>query len=365
MKRSRSKCCVLILLPILAALVLLFYLVVMPISSPGQIKDTFGPPSPNLGLIERITVTLQLYRYRDQLTTPANPFGDLVPFQIALGESPITVSARLQEQGLIQNAQALRVYLIYSGLDTYIQAGEYTLSPALNAIEIAQALLDPNPTDATLVVLAGWRVEEVSTALPTSGLAIAPEDFIALAKAESAEGYLLPGSYKLPRTTDANALLDTLRASFDQAITNELLRGFEQHGLNLHEAVILASIVEREAIVDDEMPLIASVFYNRLTSGMKLETDPTVQYALGYNQAQSQWWTNPLSLADLQVNSPYNTYLYPGLPPGPICSPGIDALRAVAFPAQTPYYYFRATCDGSGRHLFAETFEEHLANACP
>jgi UPF0755 protein len=135
--------------------------------------------------------------------------------------------------------------------------------------------------------------------------------------------------------------------------------------LNLYKGVILASIVSREAIVEDEMPLIASVFYNRLNGGEKLETDPTVQYALGYNEAQGTWWTNPLSAADLLFDSPYNTYLYPGLPPGPISNPGLAALRAVAFPAQTPYKYFRAACDGSGRHLFAETFEEHLGNACP
>jgi UPF0755 protein len=98
---------------------------------------------------------------------------------------------------------------------------------------------------------------------------------------------------------------------------------------------------------------------------MKLDSDPTVQYALGYNTAAATWWTNPLSASDLQFDSPYNTYLYPGLPPGPICNPGLSALNAVAYPAQTPYYYFRAACDGSGRHAFAQTYEEHLRNACP
>ena len=107
------------------------------------------------------------------------------------------------------------------------------------------------------------------------------------------------------------------------------------------------------------------MFLNRIASGIKLETDPTVQYALGYNPAQNTWWTNPLSVEDLQIDSPYNTYLYPGLPPGPIANPNLNALKAVAFPAQTPYYFFRSACDGSGRHTFAETFEEHLNNECP
>jgi UPF0755 protein len=113
------------------------------------------------------------------------------------------------------------------------------------------------------------------------------------------------------------------------------------------------------------MPLIASVFLNRLAAGMPLEADSTAQYALGYQEKTHTWWKNPLSLGDLQVDSPYNTYLYGGLPPGPISNPGLNALRAVAFPAQAEYYYFRAACDGSGEHNFAETFEEHLQNACP
>ncbi len=98
---------------------------------------------------------------------------------------------------------------------------------------------------------------------------------------------------------------------------------------------------------------------------MKLDSDPTVQYALGYNPQKNTWWTNPLSLADLKINSPYNTYLYPDLPPGPIANPELAALQAVAFPAESPYFYFRAACDGSGTHVFAVTFEEHVNNACP
>jgi UPF0755 protein len=121
-------------------------------------------------------------------------------------------------------------------------------------------------------------------------------------------------------------------------------------------------MVEREAVINEEKPLIASVFLNRLALDMKLDSDPTVQYAIGYDPV---WWPNPLSLADLEVDSPFNTYKYAGLPPAPIANPGLSALRAVAFPADTPYFYFRARCDGSGYHDFAETFEEHLSNGCP
>jgi UPF0755 protein len=127
----------------------------------------------------------------------------------------------------------------------------------------------------------------------------------------------------------------------------------------------MASIVQREGVDPNEHSLIASVFYNRLAAGMRLESDPTTQYALGYNENQQTWWTNPLTYDDLAVNSAYNTYQVNGLPPGPISNPGLNALQAVAKPAQTPYYYFRAKCDGSGDHEFATTYDEHLQNACP
>ncbi len=363
---KRSRTCSLLILPLIAAAGLAVFVFALTAGNlPGQITATFGPPSPNLSALDRLSLSLRLLRYREALTQAANPYGESAPFQIALGESPTSVSLRLEENGLINHAEAFRLFLIYSGVDTQIQAGNYTLSPANPAIQIALALRDPNPTEATLVILAGWRMEEIGAALPASGLVIPPEDFIAAGQNSNAEGYLFPGSYPLSRQASSADIFHALDQAFNAAVTDELRAGFAQQGLDLHQAVILASIVEREAVVDDEMPLIASVFINRLAAGIKLDADPTVQYAVGYNAAQETWWSNPISLANLQYDSPFNTYLYPGLPPGPICSPGINALRAVAFPAQTPYYFFRATCDGSGRHNFAETFEEHVNNACP
>ena len=152
---------------------------------------------------------------------------------------------------------------------------------------------------------------------------------------------------------------------FDAQISAELRQGFSSNNLSLFQATTLASIVQREAVVEEEMPMIASVFLNRLQAGMKLDADPTVQYAVGFNPAQNTWWTNPLSQDDLQIASPYNTYLNWGLPPGPIANPSLKALQAIAFPSQTPYYFFRSACDGSGKHVFAETFEQHVRNACP
>ena len=159
--------------------------------------------------------------------------------------------------------------------------------------------------------------------------------------------------------------LDIVARNFALHITDDMRAGFAAQGLDTYQAVTLASIVERESVHDEELSLIASVFINRLNVGMTLGSDPTVQYALGYDPLEQTWWTNPLSLEDLKFDSPYNTYINAGLPPGPIASPSLEALQAVAFPEISPYYYFQATCDGSGYHTFAVTFEEHLANVCP
>jgi UPF0755 protein len=231
-------------------------------------------------------------------------------------------------------------------------------------------------TEVMFTVLPGWRMEEIAAALPTSGLEFSPEAFLAAAATPqvsydlipagaSAEGFLQPGTYVLPRITTSDQLVSTLVEGFASNLPAEFPAVFANNGLTLYQAVILASIIQREVMVEEEMSLVASVFYNRLAIGMKLQTDPTVQYALGYNAAQGTWWTNPLNLDDLQFNSPYNTYLYPGLPPAPISNPGQAALAAVAYPAESPYYYFQAKCDGSGFHNFAETYEQHQQNYCP
>jgi len=179
------------------------------------------------------------------------------------------------------------------------------------------------------------------------------------------EGFFYPDSYLVPRAATVDQLLDLIARNFVLHITDDMRAGFTAQGLDLYQAATLASIVERESIQDEEQALIASVFLNRLNVGMTLGSDPTVQYALGYDSSAQTWWTNPLSLDDLKFDSPYNTYIYAGLPPGPISNPSLGSLQAVAFPETSPYYYFQATCDGSGYHTFAITFEEHLANGCP
>lgn len=346
---------------------------------PTYADRIYGPPAPQLDRIQLTRLSAQLLWNGDDLITPVDPMGEPRSFQVFLGETPPSIANRLVQSGLIRNPDTFLTYLRYSGLDRTLQAGEYTLSPAMTAVEIAHSLQDPTPQEVPFNILKGLRAEEIAALLPTSGLNISAEEFLRvvhnppsrisireyLPPGASLEGFLFPGSYRLDRDITPEDLAITLVDSFKANLTPEIMEGFERQGLSTFEAVTLASIIEREAIIEDEMPLIASVFFNRLEINMKLEADSTAQYSLGYNPSQSTWWTNPLSYLDLQIDSPYNTYLVPGLPPGPIANPGIMALRAVAFPDRSPYYYFRAACDDPRLHVFAETFEEHVANACP
>lgn len=376
--RARTKSCLGILV-ILACLVVVTG-IILPKIILSQAEQTFGAASPQLSSVQRLYLAAFIQLQSKDLTQPNDPNGEELNISIDQGESVPSIIDKLWEAGLISNSGVFRSYLQYSGLDTSLKAGDYKLSPAMSPIEIASAIQSSVSADVTLTILPGWRSEEIANSIPTSGLNITSEEFYTAVHShpegysfstcleqDFLEGFLFPGSYTFSReaNTTINDLLPQILMNFEAHVTSELKAGFSTQGLNLCQAVSLASIVQREAVLAEEMPFIASVFYNRLNSGIALESDPTVQYALGYNQKQDTWWTNPLSLNDLKVNNPYNTYQNLGLPPGPISNPGIEALQAVAYPAQTSYYYFRSACDGSGRHMFAETFEEHVSNECP
>jgi UPF0755 protein len=355
----------LLLMVILALFLLAFCLFSsMGASIPARTVQEFGQPDPNLPLVQLYRQSLILLISGDDLFSPGIQFEENINFPVMPGDSLETIITSLVETGLVQHQEAFRAYLIYTGIDRRIQPGDYFFSSQLSEIDLAQALGNP-PSQTTLAILAGWRVEEISERLTSAGFEMDPSSFIQTVLATGREGYLFPGVYPVEREISPEALVNQLYQQFLSQITPEVETQFTNQGLTLHEAVILASIVEREAVIEDEMPLIASVFLNRLRNDMNLAADPTIQYALGFNREQGIWWTNPLSLDDLKLPSSYNTYENPGLPPGPICNPGLTALQAVAYPAQSTYLYFRADCDGSGRHLFAENFQEHLNNACP
>ncbi|MDA1330230.1 MAG: endolytic transglycosylase MltG [Chloroflexi bacterium] len=345
----------------------------------ARAAQQFGAPAEELNTIQRAQLGVRLGLRSETLLRPVDPDASEQDFAIEFGEDTRSILARLEASGLIREAALFGDYLVYSGLDRQLQAGEFALSPAMTALELAQAMLDPNPGVALVSIFPGWRLEEITAGLQSSGLEFEPADFLAAAQDDypqfgflssrpqgvSLEGYFLAGDYEFERESRAEEVVVGLLTRFESGVGPTIIAGWEAHGLTVHQALTLASIVAREAVIEEEMPLIASVFLNRYTAGIKLEADPTVQYALGYDKGSQSWWTRPLLTGHLTVDSPYNTYLYGGLPPGPIASSSLAALQAIAFPAESSFYFFQATCDSSGAHVFAVTFAEHLGNNCP
>jgi UPF0755 protein len=340
--------------------------------------SALGPPDPSLDPIQRGLLSTYLILRREALDLPAGDARPPIDLEILPGESASAILQRLQEQGIVSEALLLRAYLRYLGADRTIQAGHYALSGGMTPRELAQALQHASAPAIVFTVPEGWRSEQIAEALAAAQAPFSPQQFLEASQAGSLppaltaelpdparlEGFLFPDTYHLTQESQPADLVRSMLETFDRRVGAEMRNAYAGQGLSLYQAVTLASIVEREAIVTDERPLIASVFLNRLELAIKLDADPTVQYALGL-QPDGAWWKTALSLEDLQFDSPYNTYVYAGLPPGPIANPGLASLRAVAFPQPSPYLYFRAACDGSGRHTFAETFDQHLLNACP
>jgi len=378
MKREKKRQIILVflLLCIMGAMACTFFWACFIV--PANAQRSFGAASSRLDDAKRILYALRLEVHKHELLEALDPQGDERIFTVHSGQSASEVARNLEIEGLIGYPEVFRDYLVYRGYDRGIQAGVYALSSSMNALEIAEHLVDDDPSDVTFSFLAGWRAEEIAALLPYSGLAIPSEDFIRVVRKDcgaegspeaacddSLEGFLYPDEYQVMRNATANDLVKHFSENFHDQIPSDYAERVKEKGLSLQEAVILASMVQKEAVIRDESGLIASVFLNRLREGMPLQSDPTVQYTAGYDAVSGSWWKNPLSQADLQIDSPYNTYLRAGLPPAAICNPGLDALLAIVEAPQTSYYYFRASCNDSGSHVFSETYEQHLEATCP
>jgi UPF0755 protein len=349
----------------------------------GEMPGPPGGPDPDLGLPDRIALQFYLMSRRDRLAQPAGPGGEPRRFDIRPGQSAAEIAAGLADEGLLADPELFVNYLRYYGLDSTLTAGSYQLDPDATIPELAQTLGRLDAQMVELVFLEGWRIGEMADYLALvrpaqidagqfqslgeegwAGLAQEYAFLGSLAVGDGLEGFLFPDTYRISVGAEAEDLIRMMLTNFDRRVTPATRQAFGTQGLSVREAVTLASIVEREAVVASERPLIAGVYLNRLAQGMLLQADPTVQYALGRQAPSGSWWKSPLSAEDLGADSPYNTYVSPGLPPGPIANPGLASLEAVAHPQASDYLFFVADCTAEtpGVHVFSRTFEEHLAN---
>lgn len=338
--------------------------------------------NPALDPVRRAYLEYYLNQHAAELEAPAGNGSEPVVFAIEPGQGATIIAENLQTAGVLNNPELFLNYLSYYGLDGGLVAGEYRLDPRATVPELVDSLGSGRAQTLELSFLPGWRSEEMANYLSvvspaqidaehfrsvvSSGQGLSNRySFLApVPEGASLEGYLFPGIYPVSHDTTAPALVDLMLARFDAMVTPAMRQAYGALGLSLRDAVILASIIQREAVLDEEKPLMAAVFLNRLAAGMPLQADPTVQYALGYQEATSSWWKVPLSAEDLAVVSPYNTYMTAGLPPGPISNPGLASLAAVADPADVDYLFFVVDCAAAtpGAHAFGITYDEHLAN---
>ena len=344
---------------------------------PSSTANLFGEPDPGLDTAQRILLSARLLMHRKNLITYLESGDRPITFSIDPGDSASVVAKKLETIGIISDADPLVDYWLYKGLDRLIQTGVYLIQPDTTPLSIAINLVNNYPEKIHFAFLAGWRIEEIENLLLTTG--IFPHD-VGFREAEksslsncfppelrtlsSVEGFLFPGVYQLPKNLSREEILCSFSDRFFKSIPTNYEDLVNKQGLTLYEAVILASIVQREVVNAEEAPIVASIFINRLNAPMPLQSDPTVQYAIAIDLEDPIWWKSPLESTDLLIDSPYNTYLNDGLPPSPICNPDLNSLLAIAFPKRTNFLYFRASCDESGTHIFSETYQQHVDAAC-
>ena len=284
-----------------------------------------------------------------------------VAFIISKGSNIDTIADSLLAKGLINDKQLFILWLTTLDQDREIKAGYYEIPKGLTYAQLIAFLSQAPPKEISVTLIEGWRIEEIAEELQDK-INIDKARFIGLAKDSifihslglnvgSLEGYLLPNTYNFYWGVDEKTVLKYLVNQCLEIFTDEVRTQISQYNMDIHQILTLASIIEGEAIFDEERKIISSVYHNRLKRRIKLQADPTIQYIL-------EGPPRRLLLKDLEIDSPYNTYKYYGLPPGPISNPGKKSILAAVYPAKTDYIYFVAK--GDGKHAFSTNAREHL-----
>lgn len=305
--------------------------------------------------------------WQDASRPPESAKEEAQRFVIPKGQTASRVAARLEEEGLIKSALSFRLYTQVTGQAKAVQAGDYRLSPNLSLTRLVAALL-AGPQELWVTYPEGLRREEMAVkTIKTLGMEgetaeMFYEDF--LKESRDLEGFLFPETYLFAPDVKASNVVKKLRAIFAAKVTEKMIEDAKDNGLQLNEVVILASIVERETLTDDERPVVAGILLRRMEIGMPLQADATLQYITGNKrctgyQLDCDWWEPP-TVEDKKLNSPYNTYLNKGLPPEPIANPGLQSIKAVIYPQESSYLYY--IHDKDGKIHYAETIEEHNEN---
>lgn len=315
-----------------------------------------------------VGVLALMFMYNQSLK-PVNP-GGVVDLTIPSGSTTKKIALLLEQQGVIRNADAFSLHAKFSGKGSQLQAGMYRFTKGETVDQILAQLNKGEVNTFQFTVPEGFTVPQLADLLSSKGFIDKNRflsevntgqfdyDFVkAIPKDKNIpyrlEGYLFPKTYTMKKGSTEHEIIDRMLHQFQEEFIPEWTPVMKSEKLTLHQVVTAASIVEREVRVDRERPIVAGVYFNRIKLGMPLQADATIQFALGKQKSI-------VTLKDLALNSPFNTYKHKGLPPGPIASPGLPSLEAVIKPDKNNYLYYVTKKDGTHEHYFSETYQKHL-----
>ncbi len=303
----------------------------------------------------------------DRMNVPHRGFTESEVFvELPPGSSVAEIAARLRAAGVVPDTWTFRLAARLSGAERRLKAGEYRFADPATPFEVIDRLERGDVFRRPITFPEGLTIAEMGVLAERADL-VAARDFARAAAdgsriqrldpdARTLEGYLFPSTYTFARRAEATTVIEAMLAEFDRALDARLREAAVARRMSVREVVTLASLIEKETARAEERPVVSAVYHNRLAIGMPLQCDPTVIYAL----MLAGTWNGNIQRVHLQMDSPYNTYRYAGLPPGPIASPGRASLEAAVFPADARYLYFVSRNDGT--HVFAETLAEHNRN---
>lgn len=287
---------------------------------------------------------------------------------IESGRGVSEIAKQLKEEGIIQNPFIFKIYVFLNKKDKNLKAGEYLLSPSMNIIQIVKILEKGQEALLKVTIPEGWRINEIGDYLEREKI-FSKDSFLkeanniekwqkefdflkTIPKGKNLEGFLYPDTYFISKSSSPETLIRKMLTNFERKIVKKYDPEIKQSQFNLYQIITLASIIEKEGQTEEDRKIISDIFQKRLRAGMNLQSCATVEYVL-------QTKKRILSLQDIRIDSPYNTYIYPGLPPGPICNPSEISVKAVFYPQKTDYWYFLS--DEDGNIYFQKTAQEHEA----
>lgn len=321
-------------------------------------------------VIVLVAIGIFVFQYINTLGNPLDKNNtEILSVSIPPGSSTNTIGEILEDQKVISNAKKFKLLSKLEGNDGKYKAGEYSLSPAMPVKQIMEIIISGESNTSRFTIPEGLTLKQTADKLADSNL-INKDKFIEEIqhgnfdyrfmsllpnKDNRLEGFLYPETYEIYTTANEHQIINKMLAHFDKLVTDEYYTRASEMGYDMYKIITIASLIERETLVSSEKTIVASVIYNRLAINMPLQIDASVQYALAEHKTR-------LDYNDLQVDSPYNTYQNTGLPPGPICSPSIESIKAALYPEDTNYYYYVLSPEKNGSHRFSNTYEEFLKN---